>query len=153
MPPVSEDLDLASSVARARKATRTFALNHAGIDHLISTRMALDEFEREAGYEGDRATQVWQLLVSIDDLRASEGRSWQDVFVAGDASATPDARNLVRALHGLCLEEGIDFGEQLRSIDADIDHMRPGRSADWPGPAAIDAFVSDIEGPRSPAPR
>ena len=24
---------------------------------------------------------------------------------------------------------------------------------DWPGPAAIDAFVSAIEGPRSPAPR
>lgn len=149
----SDETDIASSVAQARKAALTFGRHHAGIDYLVSARMAVDEFEREAGYEGDRATQIWQLLVSIDDLRVSEGRTWQDVFVTGDASAQPDARNLVRALHGLCLDEGIDFGELLRTIDADIDHMRDGRSADWPGPEAIDAFVSAIEGPRSPAPR
>jgi hypothetical protein len=153
MAPDLDEAHLAMSVAQARRAVQTFGLRHAGIDYLISTREALNEFEREAGYEGDRSTQIWQLLLSIDDLRASEGRTWQDVFVSGDASAQPDARNLVRALHGLCLDEGIDFGELLRSIDADIEHMRPGRSADWPGPAAIDAFVSAIEGPRSPAPR
>lgn len=153
MSPTAEVDAVDSGVEQARKAALTFGLNHAGIDYLVSTRMALDEFEREAGYEGDRATQIWQLLVSVDDLRVSEGRTWQDVFVSGDASAKTDARNLVRAIHGLCLDEGIDFGELLRSIDADIDHMREGRSADWPGPTAIDAFVSAIEGPRSPAPR
>lgn len=153
MTPGPEELHLASSAAQARKAAQTFGHHHAGIDYLVSTRMAVKEFEREAGYEGDLDVQIWQLLLSIDDLRVSEGRSWQDVFVMGDASAQPDARNLVRALHGLCMDEGIDFGGLLRSIEADIDHLRDGRSADWPGPAAIDAFVSAIEAPRSPAPR
>jgi hypothetical protein len=153
MAPERDEAHLAASVAQARKATLTFGLRHAGIDYLISTREALNEFERDAGYEGDRATQIWQLLLSIDDLRVSEGRTWQDVFVSGDASARLDARNLVRALHGLCLEEGIDFGALLGSIDADIHHLRPGREQDWPGPGEISNLITPIEDRRSPAPR
>lgn len=153
MAPDLDEAHLAASVAQARKAIQTFSLRHAGIDYLISTREALNEFEREAGYEGDRATQIWQLLLSIDDLRSTEGRTWQDEFVSGDASAQPDARNLVRALHGLCLDEGIEFEGLLGSIDADIHHLRPGREQDWPGPGEISTLIVSIEDRRSPAPR
>lgn len=125
------DPHVRESAGWALEAVREFG-SYETVDRVVAAKSAVAVHEHASGLEGELEVQVWQLLLSIDDLRSLEGKTWDEVFRNRDASANPTAAHLVGGLAMLCADRGIDLDEQLHAIWQDIDTLRPGRGAEWP---------------------
>ncbi|GJD87774.1 hypothetical protein BHAOGJBA_1279 [Methylobacterium hispanicum] len=123
------DQHVKESADWARQAVREFA-SYGTVDRVAAAKAAVAVHHQASGFEGDLAIQVWQLLLSIDDLRFLDGQSWDEVFRNRDASAYPTAAHLVGGLAMLCADSGIDLDKQLHSILLDLEYLRPDR--EWP---------------------
>lgn len=125
------DPHVKESAGWAREAIREFG-GYQTVDRVAAAKSAVAFHENASGFEGDLEVQVWQLLLSIDDVRSLDGQSWDEVFRCRDASAFPTAAHLVGGLAMLCADRGIDLDEKLHAIWQDLDALRPGRGAEWP---------------------